>query len=76
MSAAPMCEMTEPSEYSTMECTALWRCTMGWIIENGASKRWCASIASRPLFMSVEESVVTLAPIDQLGWLSACLAST
>ena len=34
--------------------------------------KWWASISSSPLFIMVAESIVILAPIDQLGWRSAC----
>ena len=37
-----------------------------------SANRWCASISSRPLFISVAESMVTFGPIDQLGCRSAC----
>ncbi len=36
----------------------------------------CASITSRPLFISVAESTVIFAPIAQVGWLSACSTVT
>ena len=42
----------------------------------GMSKRWCASITSRPLFIRVAESMVTFGPIDQRGWFSACSTVT
>ena len=37
----------------------------------GVPNRWWASISSRPLFISVAESIVILPPIDHVGWLSA-----
>jgi len=42
----------------------------------GISNRWCASITSSPLFISVAESIVIFAPIDHVGWVSACSALT
>ena len=37
----------------------------------GVPNRWCASITSRPLFISVAESIVILPPIAQVGCASA-----
>ena len=39
----------------------------------GAPNRWWASITSRPLFISVAESIVILPPIDHVGWLERLL---
>ena len=59
--------MTDPSTYSTMECTTLW----GWIttsmLEAGALKSHCASMTSRPLFIIVAESTEILRPMTQFG---------
>src|SRR5438270_454073 len=47
----------------------------GWMTVSirsiSTSKSHFASITSRPLFMSVAESMVTLPPIDHVGWDSA-----
>src|SRR5229473_5741649 len=76
MSGRPICALSEPSTNSTSECTALCGWTTTEIFSSGTPKRWWASISSRPLFMSVAESTVTLGPIDQRGWLSACSTVT
>src|ERR1700709_282642 len=39
-------------------------------------KRWCASITSKPLFISVAESIVIRPPIFQVGWSSASATLT
>ena len=39
---------------------------------SGTPNRCCASITSRPLFISVAESIVILPPMSQVGWASAC----
>ena len=48
----------------------------GWtttsICSYGVPNRWWASISSRPLFISVAESIVILPPIAQVGCASAC----
>ena len=63
--------MSEPSTYSTSECTML----CGWIttsITSGAtSNSQRASITSRPLFIIVAESTEILRPITQFGWAQA-----
>src|SRR4051795_3153972 len=46
-------------------------CTTTSICSYGTPKRWCASISSRPLFMSVAESIVILPPIVHVGCASA-----
>ena len=67
---------TEPSLNSTPECTT----DCGWmstsIFEIGSEKRFFISIASSPLFISVEESTVILGPMLQRGCLSACAGVT
>ena len=54
------------------EVTRLWMIDCGWtttsIRSYGVPKRWCASITSSPLFISVAESIVILPPIAQVGW--------
>ena len=42
----------------------------------GVPNRWWASISSRPLFISVAESIVILPPIAQVGCASACSTVT
>ena len=72
MSGMPSCASTEPSTYSTIE----WTMLCGWmttsIRSGGSPNSQCASITSSPLFISVEESIVILLPIFQVGCLSAC----
>ena len=76
MSGRPSCALSDPSVNSTREWTTL----CGWMQTEIASiempNRWCASISSRPLFISVAESTVTFGPIDQRGWFSACSTVT
>ena len=43
---------------------------------SASPNRWCASITSRPLFMSVAESIVIFAPIVQVGCRSASAGVT
>ena len=47
----------------------------GWtttsILSYGVPNRWWASISSRPLFISVAESIVILPPIRHVGWFRA-----
>src|SRR5687768_17939735 len=67
MSGFESCAITEPSTYSTRECTML----CGWISTSmrsgGTPKSQCASITSRPLFIMVAESTEILRPITQFG---------
>ena len=51
-------------------------CTSTFTMSTGTSNRWCASSTSRPLFMSVAESIVILAPMAHVGCLSAMAALT
>ncbi len=51
-------------------------CTTTSIWSYGVPNRWCASITSSPLFMSVAESIVIFPPIDQVGCASACSTVT
>ena len=68
--------MSEPSTYSTSECTML----CGWIttsIARGAtSNSQRASITSRPLFIMVAESTEILRPMTQFGCAQACAGVT
>ena len=45
----------------------LSRWTTTWIFSSGISKSQEASMTSRPLFISVAESMVIFAPMSQLG---------
>src|SRR5438094_552262 len=71
MSARPSWAMTDPSTYSTIECTidCGWTTTCTWSEATSNSQR--ASMISSPLFMSVAESIVIFAPIFHVGCLSA-----
>src|SRR5712691_9578286 len=71
MSATPSWAMTDPSTYSTIECTMDCGCTTTCTCSGRRSKSQRASMTSRPLFMRVAESTVILAPIRQVGWFSA-----
>ena len=57
-------------------CTSAWTidcgCTTTSMRSYGVPNRWWASMTSRPLFISVAESIVILPPIAQVGCLSAC----
>ena len=68
--------MSEPSTYSTSECTML----CGWITTSiaaaGRSKSQRASITSSPLFIMVAESTEILRPITQVGCAQACAGVT
>ena len=67
MSATPSWAITEPSTYSTMEWTMDWGWTITCTWPGTRSKSQRASITSSPLFMSVAESTVILAPIFHVG---------
>ena len=72
MSGEPSCASTEPSMYSTRECTTL----CGWITTSmrstGSPNSSCASISSRPLFIRVAESTEILRPMFHVGCAQAC----
>src|SRR2546423_862386 len=57
-----------------------WTIDCGWTTTSMSSypipNRWCASITSRPLFISVAESIVIFAPMLQVGWASASATVT
>ena len=72
ISGTPSCAIQLPSLYSTSECTMLSGCTSTPIRSGSRSKSQRASITSKPLFMSVAESIVIFAPISQFGCASAC----
>ena len=67
MSGTPRCAFTEPSTYSIMECTQLCGCTTTRTASAPTPKRWQASMTSRPLFMSVAESMEIFGPMFQVG---------
>ena len=71
MSGRESCAMVAPSTNSTMLCTidCGWTTTSIWSKPTPNSS--CASMTSRPLFISVDESMVIFGPIDQVGWRSA-----
>ena len=50
-----------------MEWILLWRWTRTRMSSMGTWKRWWASMTSRPLFMSVAESMVILDPMCHVG---------
>ena len=76
MSVTPSWAIIDPSVSSTSE----WTTDCGWtttsIAAGGVPNSQCASITSRPLFISVAESMVILRPIRQVGWLSAASTVT
>src|SRR4051812_3756095 len=51
-------------------------CTTTSMRSYGMPNRWWASMSSRPLFISVAESMVILPPIAHVGCLSACSTVT
>ena len=67
MSGDPSCATTEPSRNSTSPCTTDCGWTSTSISSELSENRWCASMISSPLFMSVAESIVTFGPITQFG---------
>src|SRR5690625_3367641 len=76
ISGAAICDSTEPSTYSTIECTTL----CGWmttdICSTGIENNQCASITSKPLLAMVAESTEIFLPITQLGCIQACSGVT
>ena len=76
MSGGDACASVEPSTNSTIECTTDCGCTTTVMSSTGTSNSRCASMSSRPLFMRVEELMVTTGPIDQVGCASACWGVT
>ena len=63
------------SDAPSHSCTSPWMidcgCTTTSMRSYGVPNRWWASITSRPLFISVAESIVILPPIAQVGCWSA-----
>ena len=76
MSGMESCAMVAPSTNSTMLCTIDCGCTTTSIRSNGTPNSSWASITSRPLFIRVEESMVILAPMSQVGWRRASATVT
>ena len=76
MSVMPICAMIDPSFSSTIECTIDCGCTSTSICDEGTPNSQCASITSRPLFISVAESIVIFGPICHVGCFSASAAVT
>src|SRR5436190_1827731 len=71
MSGLDSWAMVAPSVHSTMECTIDCGCTTTSMRSKPTSNSSLASITSRPLFMSVDESTVIFGPIDHVGCASA-----
>src|SRR5882762_6943266 len=67
MSGCPSWAITEPSAYSTIECTTLCGWTTTWICSGLAPKSHRASMTSNPLFIMVAESTEILRPMTQFG---------
>ena len=65
-----------PSQNSTIEWTMDCGCTVTSMLSAATSNSLLASITSRPLFMSVEELMVTTGPMFHVGWFSACCGVT
>ena len=76
MSGVPSCALIAPSSNSTIEWTIDCGCSTTSIRSAGVPKSQWASITSKPLFTSVEESIVIFAPIRHWGWRSACSTVT
>ena len=76
MSGCPRCASVAPSHRPT----SAWTIDCGWtttsIRSYGVPNSQCASITSRPLFISVAESIVILPPIAHVGCRSACSTVT
>ncbi len=71
MSGCPRCASVAPSHRPTSAWTIDCGCTTTSIRSYGVPNSQCASITSRPLFISVAESIVIFPPIAQVGWRSA-----
>ena len=76
MSGIESWAMVAPSTNSTMLWITDCGCTTTSMRSNGVPNSSWASITSRPLFISVDESIVILAPMSQVGCLSASLTVT
>ena len=71
MSGWPRCASVAPSHSAMSAWTIDCGCTTTSMRSYGVPNSQCASITSRPLFISVAESIVILPPIAQVGWRSA-----
>ena len=71
MSGIESWAIVAPSTNSTMLWITDCGCTTTSMRSKGVPNSSWASITSRPLFMSVDESMVILAPMSQVGCLSA-----
>ncbi len=71
-----MCASVAPSQSETSACTIDCGCTTTSIWSYGVPNSQCASITSRPLFISVAESIVIFPPIAQVGCCSAASTLT
>src|SRR4029077_15324529 len=71
MSGFDSCALVAPSVNSTIECTIDCGCTTTSMRSKPTPNSSLASITSRPLFISVDESTVIFGPIDHVGWASA-----
>ena len=69
MSGIESWAIVAPSTNSTMLWTIDCGCTTTSMRSKGVPNSSWASITSRPLFMSVDESMVILAPMSQVGCL-------
>ena len=76
MSGVPSWALIAPSSNSTIEWTIDCGCSTTEIFSAGVPNSQWASITSKPLLTSVEESIVIFAPISHWGWRSACSAVT
>ena len=76
MSGWPRCASVAPSYRFASAWTIDCGCTTTSIRSYGVPNSQCASITSRPLFISVAESIVILPPIAQVGCASACSTVT
>ena len=71
MSGIDSCAIVAPSQNSTMLCTTDCGCTTTSMRSKPTPNSSCASITSSPLFISVELSMVILAPMFHVGCASA-----
>ena len=62
-----------PSRNSTIECTMDCGCTVTAIRSGSMSNRRLASMTSSPLFISVDELMVTTGPMFHVGWIQRLL---
>ena len=72
MSGGDAWQTVAPSTNSTIECTMDCGCTVTTMRSGATPNRRLASMTSSPLFIRVDELMVTTGPICHVGWLSAC----